>query len=122
MQFIKTAFFVLIPSLAGFIILWLGGIVGKYVYISMAAIAAPLYLLTVAYIIALIAKKHKNMALLPVSFMLTPAAMFIYESLQPGKFSYLGTYLAAIFYALPFTIITLIAVFVVFAVKRRAAV
>ena len=118
MRLIKTAFFTLIPSLACYFLLWISEVWSRYAYISNEIILVPYYLLTVLYIVLFILKNFDKLAILPVSFILTPASAFIYESLNPSKFQYLATYLIAMFYALPFFIITAITVIIV---KRRRA-
>jgi len=118
MRYIKTAFFVLFPSLVCYIVLSINEMVGRYVYINNAIIFVPFYLATIVYIFVYIRKQFDKPAILPISLALTPSSVFIYEYLHPSWLQYVFTYLTALCYALPFTIITTITALVI-AHKRR---
>jgi len=119
MRNIKTAFFVLLPSLACFILLSVFEKIGNYFYVIFAVVWGPFYLLTIVYILVFIWKKFDKPAILSVSLALTPASVFIFEYLVVGRFQGVTfTFLIAFYYALPFTLITAIAALVI-AYKRR---
>jgi len=119
MRNIKTAFFVLLPSLACYVLLSIFEEIGNYVYVIFAVVWGPFYLLTIVYILVFIWKQFEKPAILSISLAITPASVFIFEYLIVGRFqSVTLTFLTAFYYALPFTLITAIAALVI-AHKRR---
>ena len=120
MRYIKTAVFVLIPSLANYLFLSIFEKIGTYTYVIFPVVWAPFYLLTIVYILVFILKKFDKPAILSVSLALTPASAFIFEYLIIGRFqSVTLTFLTAFYYALPLTLITAIAALVIAHKKRK---
>jgi len=71
-------------------------------------ITIAIYLITVAGFVYCIKEKPFNVWWLPVSFLLSPIPMYIYE--YPGSrfLPFVGTGLVLMFYAIPFFIISVI--------------
>ena len=122
---IKYLFFAVFPAACCYFFMQLPDLlasIAKIYYLRQGQYETMLvcfYALTIIYIVLYTKFKFAKMWILPVSFAMTPLAVYIYETQNPGWFQYLGTWATAIYYALPFTIITSITAFRFYAKRRQ---
>ena len=115
LRFVRTVFFIFLPTLACFFTVYLMDAVDS------GGVSVFLYLLTIIYILVFFDKKFENPAILPISMILTLIPVFIYDYLNPDWLQYLLTMLVALFYALPFTVITVIAAIIINRKRKHEA-
>ena len=112
MKHIKCLLFVILPAVFCYFILWFPSMLtrmkGELIVGLNGAIPVVLYLATIAYVVLFIKTRPTYISVLPISFLITPLSVFIYETSTRSWFPYVSTILCAIYYAFPFALITAI--------------
>lgn len=100
----RTLAVLLLPALA---------VGAAYAAMEASALGLPaggvlLHGLTLAWVLLFYRRRYGRVSVLPLSFLASLAGPYLYETWSPGWFQYLGTWVFALFYALPWAAITLV--------------
>ncbi|MDR1210060.1 MAG: hypothetical protein LBK41_07085 [Clostridiales bacterium] len=113
----KSALFLAAPSVFAFLMFVVGaaleGMSSNSPAVTPLALLGFIYLLSALYAYIFARFRLDRIALLPISFWVSPVGVFIWDTVSPGAFRGMVPQLTVFYYAVPFTAITAAAAIII---------